>query len=153
MPLPHIGFATALNQNPELGIAKLHAFQILWRRLQEECGAASPFPAVIHVEKSMRMLTQRDVMTNIIRITAASFTAISGGAVFLSVLPYSAPLGLPDTAEWRNARNCQLVFALENEAVPVQLQYRMQAGQTRLSRLPGMSISVSKRREGFAMLD
>jgi len=118
--LPHIGFATSLDQNPALGLAKLHALRLLWRRLQEECGIANPFPAAIHVETSMRMMTRRDVMANAIRITSASFAAISGGAVSLSVLPYSIPLGLPDATARRQARNCQLVFAIENEPGTVQ---------------------------------
>lgn len=111
--LPHIGFATALDQNLALGVAKLHALRRLWNRLQEEYGIANPFPALIHVETSMRMMTQRDVMTNIPRVASASLAAISGEAVSLSVLPYSAPLGLPDAAARRQARNCQLVFAKE----------------------------------------
>jgi len=113
--LPHIGFATALDQNAALGIAKLHALQFLWKRVQEECGISNPLPAAIHVETSMRMMTRQDVMANIIRISSASLAAISGGIASLSILPYSAPLGLPDATARREARNCQLVFAKENE--------------------------------------
>jgi len=111
--LPHIGFATALDQNLVLGLAKLQALQMLWRRLQEKNGITNPLPAVIHVETSMRMMTQRDVLTNIPRTTAATIAAITGGAASLSVLPYSIALGLPDTDARRQARNTQLVFARE----------------------------------------
>ncbi|KAA6406239.1 hypothetical protein DPQ22_00545 [Candidatus Tokpelaia sp.] len=111
--LPHIGFATALDQDPARNIAKMQVLQMLWHKLQKDHGIASPVAAPIHVETSMRMMTRRDCLTNISRATAAALAAIAGGAVSLSVLPYSLPLGLPNAQARRVARNCPLVFTRE----------------------------------------
>ncbi|WP_297322303.1 methylmalonyl-CoA mutase family protein [uncultured Bartonella sp.] len=111
--LPHIGFATALDQDPVMGVAKMRAIRLLWRRLQGERGVSSPFPAIIHVETSMRMMTKRDALNNISRSSIAAYAAILGGASSLSVLPHSFVFGLPDANARRIARNSQLIFINE----------------------------------------
>lgn len=117
--LPHIGFATALDQDPAQGIAKLRVLQGLWHRLQRDCGVNSPVTAPIHVESSMRMMTARDCFTNITRGAAAAAAAVAGGAASADILPYSLPLGLPDEQARREARNALLVFT--REAAPSDL--------------------------------
>lgn len=117
--LPHIGFATALDQDSIQGIVKLRVLQMLWHKLQAEHGIAAPFHAPIHVETSMRMMTKRSSLTNITRTSAAAFAALAGGAASLCVLPYSLPLGLPDSSARREARNCSLVFL--RETAPAKL--------------------------------
>ena len=111
--LPHIGFATALDEDPVMGLAKMRAIRLLWRRLQGERGVSSPFPAIIHVETSMRMMTRQDALNNISRSSIAAYAAILGGASSLSVLPYSFVFGLPDQTARRIARNSQLIFIKE----------------------------------------
>lgn len=114
--LPHIGFATSLDQNPTLGLAKMRALRILWRKLQEECGVSNPLPAIIHVETSMRMMSTLTPLANLSRTAFATYAAISGGATSLSVLPYSCTTGLADSNARREALNCQLIPAEENVA-------------------------------------
>lgn len=112
--LPHIGFALALDQDPAAGLAKMRALRQLWRRLQEERGVPTPFPAVIHAETSMPMMSERDALSNISRASQAAYAAIAGGAASLTVLPYSFVFGLPDSQARCVARNSQLILAEEN---------------------------------------
>lgn len=114
--LPHIGFATSLDQDPILGKAKLRALRILWHRIQKDRGVENPFPAVIHVETSMRMMSAHDPYLNISRANLAAYAAISSGVVSVSVLPFSMPLGLADSLSRREALLSQLILAEENAA-------------------------------------
>lgn len=116
--LPHIGFATSLDQDPVMGLAKMRAIRQLWRQLQEERGVVSPFPAIIHVETSMRMMTEQDALSNISRASMATYAAILGGAASLSVLPHSFVFGLPDSGARRIARNSQLIM-IDEQATPL----------------------------------
>jgi len=117
--LPHIGFATALDQDPAQNIAKLQVLQRLWHKLQREYGIDAPVSAQIHAESSMRMMTARDSRLNTARTAAAAFAALAGGADSLSILPYSQPLGLPNAEARQLARLTPLVFTLE--AAPAEL--------------------------------
>ncbi|MGB3500293.1 MAG: methylmalonyl-CoA mutase subunit beta [Mesorhizobium sp.] len=110
---PHIGFATAVDQDQFLGIAKLRALRRLWARVQEECGI-EPSTAAIHAETSYRMMTAKDPETNILRNTIACFAAAAGGADSVSILPYTVTHGLPDAFARRVARNTHLVLAGES---------------------------------------
>lgn len=109
---PHIGFALSVDHDQLLGLAKLRAVRMLWARLAESCGLGTE-PATAHAETSRRMLTRKDPETNIVRNTVAAFTAIVGGADTLSVLPHTAPHGLPDPFARRLARNTALVLTRE----------------------------------------
>lgn len=111
--LPHIGFATALDQDPIAGLAKMRALRFLWRRYQEERKVPTPVPAVIHVESSMRMMESGDVLSNITRTSLAAYAAITGGACSISLLPHTMALGLPDESARRIALNSQLIMAYE----------------------------------------
>ncbi len=95
-----------------MGIAKLRALRLLWAKVAAWCGAG-PATATIHAETSWRMLTRRDPYVNILRNTVAAFTAGVGGADSLTVLPHTQPLGLPDAAARRLARNTSLVLQEE----------------------------------------
>lgn len=109
---PHIGFALCVDQDQLLSIAKIRALRRLWSKMQEAC-AIPPSPAKVHVETSYRMLSARDVETNILRAALASFSAAAGGADTISVLPHTLPHGLPERRARRLARNAQLVLAGE----------------------------------------
>jgi len=122
--LPHIGFATALDQDPVLGIAKLRALQLLWRRLQESRGVKKTHALNLHVETSMRMMVKGDTVTNAIRASYSVIAAIAGGATSLSVLAPSAADGLPDASARRAALMSQLVLAFENVAPAERLVAR-----------------------------
>jgi methylmalonyl-CoA mutase len=109
---PHIGFALSVDQNQFLSVAKLRALRRLWNKVQEIC-AIPPGPARVHAETSWRMLSARDLDTNMLRTSLAAFAAAAGGADTISVLPHTLPFGLPEERARRVARNAQLVLAEE----------------------------------------
>ena len=108
-----ISFVVPVDADQFMGIAKLRALRLLWAKVAAACGA-SPAAATIHAETSWRMLTRRDPYVNILRNTVAAFAAGVGGADSLTVLPFTQPLGLPDAAARRLARNTSLVLLEES---------------------------------------
>lgn len=109
-----IGFTLTADQAPFETIAKLRALRLLWRRLLETVDSDLRIPARLHVETSRRMLTAADPQTNLVRTTIAAFVAAASGADSLSVLPYSAARGLPESGARRLARNVQLLLVEES---------------------------------------
>jgi methylmalonyl-CoA mutase len=107
-----LSFIVPVDADQFMGIAKLRALRLLWAKVAAWCGAG-PAVATIHAETSWRMLTRRDPYVNILRNTVAAFTAGVGGADSLTVLPHTQPLGLPDAAARRLARNTSLVLQEE----------------------------------------
>ena len=95
-----------------LTIAKFRALRKLWARVEEACGL-EPAPIFISAETAWRMMTKRDPYVNILRATVAAFSAGIGGADSVTVLPYTAALGLPDGFARRVARNTQFVLTEE----------------------------------------
>ncbi|WP_265515692.1 methylmalonyl-CoA mutase family protein [Nitratireductor luteus] len=110
---PHIGFATSVDQNQFLSMAKIRAVRKLWARMLETC-SIEPSPVTIHAETSYRMMTRRDPETNILRSTIAAFAAAAGGADSIAVLPHTITHGLPDGFARRLARNTQLLLSGES---------------------------------------
>ncbi|KAA5601947.1 methylmalonyl-CoA mutase subunit beta [Blastochloris sulfoviridis] len=96
-----------------LTIAKLRALRRLWARLEAACGL-EPAPLRIVGESAWRMSSRRDPWVNLLRNTVASFAAGVGGADGLTVLPFTAALGLPDAFARRMARNTQIVLIEES---------------------------------------
>jgi methylmalonyl-CoA mutase len=60
------------------------------------------------------MMTKRDAHGNIVRGTIAALAAAIGGADAITVLPFSAALGLPDAFARRIARNTQTILIEES---------------------------------------
>lgn len=108
-----IGFTTVADQNQFRTIAKLRALTLLWARIREACGLAAKAPR-IHAETARRMLARRDPQTNMLRSTIATFAAGVAGAASVTVLPYTASLGLPDALARRIARNTQSILIEES---------------------------------------
>ncbi len=90
-------------------VAKLRALRRLWARVEQACGL-EPRPIRLHAETAWRMTTRRDPWVNMLRTTVAAFSAGIGGADSITVLPFTAALGLPDAFARRMARNTQLVL-------------------------------------------
>jgi methylmalonyl-CoA mutase len=107
-----IFFRLAVDADQFLSIAKLRALRLLWARVEEACGLA-PKPAFVSATTAWRMLTRRDPWVNLLRSTVAAFSAGLGGADAVSVLPFTAALGLPDRFARRLARNTQLILLEE----------------------------------------
>lgn len=108
-----IGFTAVADQNQFRTIAKLRALTLVWARVQEACGLA-PKPPRIHAETARRMMARRDPQTNMLRSTVATFAAGVAGAASVTVLPYTASLGLPDAFARRIARNTQSILIEES---------------------------------------
>ena len=112
-------FRLAADQNQFLTIAKFRALRKLWSRVEEACGL-TPEPAFVSAETAWRMMTKRDAYGNIVRGTIAAFAAAVGGANAVTVLPFSAALGLPDSFARRVARNTQIILLEESNLYRVE---------------------------------
>src|SRR4029079_1470197 len=108
-----IFFRLAADQDQFLTIAKFRALRKLWSRVQEVCGLA-PKPVFIAAETAWRIMTKRDSQGNIVRGTIAALAAAVGGADAVTVLPYTAALGVPDALARRLARNTQTILTEES---------------------------------------
>ena len=72
-----------------------------------------PRRPIVAAETAWRMMTRRDPYVNILRSTVAVVAAGLGGADAITVLPFTAALGLPDRFARRIARNTQLILLEE----------------------------------------
>jgi methylmalonyl-CoA mutase len=108
-----IFFRLAADQNQFLTTAKFRSIRKLWSRVEEACGL-EPEPAFVTAETAWRMMTKRDPHGNIVRGTIAGLAAAVGGANAVTVLPFSAAVGLPDAFARRIARNTQTILLEES---------------------------------------
>jgi methylmalonyl-CoA mutase len=99
-------------------MAKFRAARKLWARVEQACGL-TPKPVMIAAETAWRMMTKHDAYVNMLRATIAVAAAALGGADSITVLPHTAPLGLPDPFARRIARNTQLVLLEESNLARV----------------------------------
>jgi methylmalonyl-CoA mutase len=113
-----IFFRLAADADQFLGLAKFRALRKLWARVAHACGLGSR-PAFISAETAWRMMTRRDPWVNLLRTTMAVFAAGLGGANSITVLPFTAALGLPDRFARRLARNTQLILLEESNLAKV----------------------------------
>src|SRR5215813_3545453 len=113
-----IFFRVAADADQFLTMAKLRALRKAWARVEDACGLA-PGRAFIATETAWRMMTRRDPWVNMLRATMAVFAAGLGGADSITVLPFTAALGLPDRFARRMARNTQLVLLEESNLAKV----------------------------------
>jgi methylmalonyl-CoA mutase len=113
-----IFFRLCADADQFLTMAKFRALRKLWARMEEAAGLA-PKPAFVAAETAWRMMTQRDPYVNMLRVTIAAFAAGLGGANAVTVLPFTAALGLPDSFARRVARNTQLILLEESNLAKV----------------------------------
>ena len=110
-----IAFTYSTDANLLLSIAKLRAARRLWGRVAEACGQPEAVRRMrLHASTSERMLSRRDPWVNILRGTVAALAASVAGVDSLTVLPFTAAIGLPDAGARRIARNTQLVLQQES---------------------------------------
>ena len=101
-------------------IAGLRAARRLWDRVGEVSGAAPEARAQRqHAVTSSVMTTKRDPWVNMLRTTVACFAAGVGGADVVTVQPFDAALGLPDSFSRRIARNPQNLLVEEGHLARV----------------------------------
>ena len=113
-----IYFRLSADADQFLTMAKFRAARKLWARVETACGLPAK-PATIMAETAWRMMTRRDPYVNILRTTVAVVAAGFGGADAVTVLPHTAPLGLPDALARRIARNTQLLLLEESNLARV----------------------------------
>jgi methylmalonyl-CoA mutase len=113
-----IYFRLAADADQFLTMAKFRAARKLWARVEAACGLA-PKPAMVTAETAWRMMTRRDPYVNMLRNTIAVTAAGLGGADAITMLPHTAPLGLPDAFARRAARNTQLLLLEESNLARV----------------------------------
>ena len=113
-----IFFRLAADADQFLTVAKFRALRKLWARVEAAC-ALEPAPAFVSAETAWRMLARRDPQVNILRAAIAVFAAALGGADAITVLPFTAALGLPDRFARRIARNTQLLLLEESHLAKV----------------------------------
>ena len=106
-----VTLSLAVDADYFLSIAKLRAARLVWARMAQACGAAAP--ARLEARSSGRMLTRADPWTNLIRLTAAGFSAAVGGADVIVLGAFTDALGLPTAFAQRQARNTQLILMEE----------------------------------------
>mgnify|MGYP001799401593 CR=1 FL=1 len=106
-------FGTGSSYFPEL--AKFRAFRQLWNRVVD---AYQPQPALVAPElratTSPWNQTAYDANTNLLRATTETMSAALGGVNYITVLPYTTPVELPDGFALRIARNLQLMLKEES---------------------------------------
>jgi methylmalonyl-CoA mutase len=101
-------------------IAALRAARRLWDRVGDVSGASPQARAQRqHAVTSSVMTTQRDPWVNMLRTTVACFAAGVGGADVVTVQPFDAALGLPDSFSRRIARNTQSLLVEEGHLARV----------------------------------
>lgn len=108
-----VSFLLVADADEFLTVAKFRALRRLWARVEKACGL-EPKPLRLHAETAWRMTTRRDPWVNLLRGTMAAFSAGIGGADAVTVLPFTAALGLPDAFARRLARNTQTILIEES---------------------------------------
>jgi len=108
-----IYFRLTADADQFLTMAKFRAARKLWARVEAACGLSAK-PVMIAAETAWRMMTRHDPYVNVLRSTIAVVAAGCGGADAITVLPHTAPFGLPDALARRIARNTQLVLLEES---------------------------------------
>jgi len=106
-------FKTPIGVNYFAEIAKLKAIRILWSQILEEYKCRKQSPLMIYAETSQRDSTYYDVNVNLLRSTTEVFSAIVGGANFITVRNYDELHSLPSEFSLRIARNTQNVLKYE----------------------------------------
>lgn len=107
-----VGVTLAVDADHLVSVAKLRAMRRLWARVEQGCGLV-PVPLRLDAETAWRMLATRDAWTNLVRNTVATVAALQGGVDRVTVLPFTAALGLPDASARRLARNTALILIEE----------------------------------------
>ena len=105
-----VEFRFAVTADQFLSIAKLRAARRLWARVAELSGVVGGRGQYQHAVTSAAMMTRRDPWVNMLRTTIACFAAAIGGADAITVLPFDAAIGLPDSFARRIARNTQAIL-------------------------------------------
>lgn len=115
-----VEFRLAATDEQFLTIAKLRAARRLWARVLELSGVPQERRTMrLHAVTSRPMLSSYDPWVNMLRACVATFAAGVGGADAVTVLPFDAPIGLPDAFSRRIARNTSSLLVDESHVAAV----------------------------------
>lgn len=110
-----IEFRVSATTDQFLTIARLRALRRLWARVGEVSGVPEAARgARQHAVTSWRMLSRDDAYVNLLRTTIACFSAATGQAEAITVLPFDTVHGLPNEFSRRMARNIQVILSEES---------------------------------------
>jgi methylmalonyl-CoA mutase len=113
-------FRLSADADQFLTMAKFRSLRKLWARVEDACGLTlTPAPCFIAAETAWRMMTRHDPHVNMLRATIATAAAGLGGADAITVLPFTAAIGLPDRFARRVARDVQLILLEESNLARV----------------------------------
>lgn len=93
-------------------IAKFRAFRVLWKLFNEAYGREQVKQVPLLAVTSLRSYSKLDPYVNLLRGGNAAFSAVLGGADWLTVLPHDVLTG-STVASSRYARNIQLILKEE----------------------------------------
>jgi methylmalonyl-CoA mutase len=108
-----LSFLLVADADEFLTVAKLRAMRRLWAQVESACGL-DVRSIRLNAETAWRMTTRRDPWVNLLRGTMAAFSAGIAGADSVTVLPFTAAIGLPDAFARRLSRNTQLILIEES---------------------------------------
>ena len=133
-----IAFQTSSGRQIFLEMAKLRALRVLWQTVLRSCGLGSAPLPWIHVSLLQRSLATRELTNNLLRLTAASWAAVAGGADSLETPAYDGSETEAGSERGRRmARNAQLILALEAQmgrvADPGRGSYFLEAATRKLA--------------------
>jgi methylmalonyl-CoA mutase len=101
-------------------VALLRAARRVWSAMAGACGIDSSGTApTVTVRTLRRQMSRRDPWVNLLRVTAAAFAAVVGGADSVITLPFDLELGEPGELGRRMARNTQLLLGEESGTAQV----------------------------------
>lgn len=95
-------------------LCKLRALRVCWHKLLAAAGAEDTALRGLHAVCSSRAQSQRDPWVNMLRVTTEVFSAVLGGAEFVTPLPFDSALAEGSPLGRRVARNTLLVLRDES---------------------------------------
>lgn len=96
-------------------IAKFRAFRTLWQLFCEAYGIKDANPVPLLGITSLRSFSKLDPYVNLLRAGNSAFSAVLGGADWLTIYPYNELTGTTEQS-LRYARNAQLIIREETHA-------------------------------------
>lgn len=122
----HMSALLAVGPDAHLNIVKIRAARRLYAAVAGAFGIDTP-TLPIHVITSQRMMQSTDAWTNMLRTMSAGFGAVTGGADYITVRPFTDAinergdkLGDATPFGYRTARNQQLLMMEESHLGQVQ---------------------------------
>ena len=109
----HIGAELSTDQDAHMNIAKMRAARRIHARISQAFGADDA-ALTLHAISQKRMMQSIDPWTNMLRVMSAGFGAVTGGADYITLRPFTDAIGHADEFGYRIARNMQLMMMEES---------------------------------------